>query len=195
MRNYARKIVKEIKTHILYLNILENLVFYEIMCGPTAVARWLRYCATNQKVADSIRDCVIGNFHWYKILLIALWPWGRLSLYQKWVPEVFPGGKWGRCLRLTNLPQSCASVKRSGNLNFLETEVFPGGKCCRCVRLTTLPPSCAIVKKSGNLKFLEPGVFPGGKCCRCVRLTTIEPSCAVVKKSVNLNFMRPSAPL
>jgi hypothetical protein len=29
----------------------------------TAVAQWLRYCATNQKVAVSIPDGVIGIFH------------------------------------------------------------------------------------------------------------------------------------
>jgi len=32
------------------------------------------------------------------ILLVALWPWGRLSHYQKWVPGTFPGGKGGRCI-------------------------------------------------------------------------------------------------
>ena len=31
-------------------------------------------------------------FHWHKIPLIALWPWGRLSFWQKWVPGVFLGG-------------------------------------------------------------------------------------------------------
>ena len=46
----------------------------------TAVAQWLRFCATNQKVAGSIPAGVIGIFLWYKILLIALWPWGRVSL-------------------------------------------------------------------------------------------------------------------
>jgi hypothetical protein len=30
------------------------------------------------------------------------------------------GGKGGRCVRLTTLPPSCAVVKKSGNLNFLE---------------------------------------------------------------------------
>ena len=37
-------------------------------------------------------------FHWHKILPIALWPWGRFS---STVPGVFPGGKGGRCVRLT----------------------------------------------------------------------------------------------
>jgi hypothetical protein len=30
-----------------------------------AVAQWLRYCATNRKVAGSIPDGVIGIFHWH----------------------------------------------------------------------------------------------------------------------------------
>ena len=46
----------------------------------TAVAPWLRCCATNQKVAGSIPAGVIGIFRWHKILPIALWPWGRLNL-------------------------------------------------------------------------------------------------------------------
>jgi len=33
---------------------------------------------------------------------------------------VFPGGKGGRCVRLTALPPSCAVVMKSGNLNFRE---------------------------------------------------------------------------
>jgi hypothetical protein len=31
----------------------------------TAVAQWLRYCATNRKVAGSIPDGVIEIFHWH----------------------------------------------------------------------------------------------------------------------------------
>jgi hypothetical protein len=53
-------------------------------------------------------------------LPVALWPWGRHFLWQKWVTGVFPGGKGGRCVRLTNLPPSCTVFMKSGNLNFLE---------------------------------------------------------------------------
>ena len=31
----------------------------------TAVAQWLRYCATNRNDAGSIPDGVIGIFHWH----------------------------------------------------------------------------------------------------------------------------------
>jgi hypothetical protein len=93
----------------------------------TAVAQWLRCCATNRKVGGSIPG-VIGIFHWHKLLPIALWSWGWLSLQQKWVPGIFPGGKDGRCVRLTTLPLSCAVVMKSGNLNFLE----PSGPLQAC---------------------------------------------------------------
>jgi hypothetical protein len=33
----------------------------------TAVAQWLRCCATNQKVAGSIPGGVIGIFHWHNL--------------------------------------------------------------------------------------------------------------------------------
>jgi hypothetical protein len=62
------------------------------------------------------------------ILPAPLRPWGRLSLQQKWVPGVFPGGKGGRCVKLTTLPSSCAVVMKSGNPNFLE----PSGPLQAC---------------------------------------------------------------
>jgi hypothetical protein len=49
--------LKEFKRHIfIYLFILP------FKWGPLMVAQWLRYCATNWKVAGSIPDSVIGIF-------------------------------------------------------------------------------------------------------------------------------------
>ena len=48
--------------------------------------------------------------------------------------KCFPGGKGGRCVRLTTLPPSCAVVMKSGNLNFLE----PSGPLQTCNE-TALP--------------------------------------------------------
>jgi hypothetical protein len=46
---------------------MKNIPYYIYNCllgdEGTAVAQWLRYCATNQKVAGSIPGCVIGVFH------------------------------------------------------------------------------------------------------------------------------------
>ena len=60
--------------------LLQNAVLYRHLYNwqGTAVAQWLRCCATNRKVAGSIPAGVSGIFHWHKILPIALWPWGRL---------------------------------------------------------------------------------------------------------------------
>jgi hypothetical protein len=41
---------------------LKKLGTVTILHLRTAVAQWLRYCATNQKVSGSIPDGVIGNF-------------------------------------------------------------------------------------------------------------------------------------
>jgi len=107
-------------------------------------------------------------FHWRKILPIALWPWGWLSLEQKWVPGVFPGGKSGRCVKLTTYHHPVPLSRNLGTLTSWNTlghsrpvtgllyGAFPGGKGGRCVRLTILPPSCDVVTKSGSLNFLEP---------------------------------------
>jgi len=62
----------------------------------TAVAQWLRCCATNRKVAGSTPPGVGGFF-------------------------IDPGvDSGGRCVRLTTLAPSCALVTKSGGLNVLE---------------------------------------------------------------------------
>ena len=93
----------------------------------TAVAQWLRCCATNRKVAGSIPDGVRRIFHWHNpsdstMALGSTQPLTEMSTRK------FPGGKCGRCVRLTTLPPSCAVVMKSGNLNFLE----PSGPLQAC---------------------------------------------------------------
>jgi len=53
------------------------------------------------------------------ILPVALWPWSRLNLTEMSTRNI-PGGKGGRCVRLTILPPFCALVTKSAKLNFLE---------------------------------------------------------------------------
>ena len=60
-----------------------------------------------------------------------------------------PGGKGGRCVRLTTLPPSCSVVMKSGNLNFLE----PAGPLQAC-NGTALPfvswVRVSVSKATGN---------------------------------------------
>jgi hypothetical protein len=85
------------------------------MVSGTVVAQWLRYCATNQKVAGSIPDGVIRIFHWHN-------PFDRtmaLGLTQpltEMSTRNLPGDKGGRCLGLTVLHQP---VPLSWNLGTL----------------------------------------------------------------------------
>ena len=48
----------------LTTDLLTYLLTY-LLIYLVAVAQWLRYCATNRKVAGSIPDGVNGIFHWH----------------------------------------------------------------------------------------------------------------------------------
>jgi hypothetical protein len=45
------------------LQVMYVYLFLPALWGPLMVAYWLRYCATNRKIAGSIPDGVIGIFH------------------------------------------------------------------------------------------------------------------------------------
>jgi hypothetical protein len=47
------------------------------------------------------------------MLPAAVWHWGRLNLYQKWVPGIFLGVMGGRRVRLTNSPLSLRRLSRN----------------------------------------------------------------------------------
>jgi hypothetical protein len=63
----------------------EKLLWFFLIRHPvlfisgTAVAQWIRFCATNRIVAGSIPDALTEFFFWNNSS-IALWPWARLSI-------------------------------------------------------------------------------------------------------------------
>ena len=81
---------------------------------------WLRHCATSRKVAGSIPDGVIGIFLWHNPS-DALWPWSWLSLEQKWVPGIFPGG--------LRRPVTLLSYRISRQQSFSSRPNGPSVKC------------------------------------------------------------------
>ena len=110
------------------LRILADIVRIILAIGGTAVAQWLRCSATNRKVAGSIPTSVSGFFINIKSFRSHYGPGVDSAFNRNEYQEYFLGGKGGRCVRLTNLPPSCAVVMKSGNLNFL----VPSGPLQAC---------------------------------------------------------------
>ena len=84
-------------------------IYFVLYDKGTAVAQWLRYCATNRKVAGSIPAGVIGIFIYIKSFRSPYDPGFDSASNRNEYQEHFLGGKGGRCVRLTTLP-SCAVV-------------------------------------------------------------------------------------
>ena len=81
-------------------------VFFTELSKQWRCGSWPRLCATSRKVAGSIE---LLQFVIVLILPAVLWRWVRLSLWQKWVPWIFHGGKDGWNVGLTFL-HSCAPL-------------------------------------------------------------------------------------
>jgi hypothetical protein len=62
-QNYGPKIETLLNTFVFLFIRLCFIIISRHEVWGTALEQWLRYCATNRKVAGSIPDVVIGIFH------------------------------------------------------------------------------------------------------------------------------------
>jgi len=98
-----------------------SMKLYYILVIPyymegTAVAQWLRCCATNRKVTGLIPAGVSGFFIEIKSFRSHYGPGvdsaSNINEYQ----EIFPGGKGGRCVRLTTYHHPVLLSRNPGTL-------------------------------------------------------------------------------
>jgi hypothetical protein len=83
--------------------------------------RWLRLCATIWKVTGLIPHDVIGLFKYLippTTTTTTLWSYGRLSIRQKWAPEMFLGSRAQWSIRLTtSAPSVSLSPRKCRNFD------------------------------------------------------------------------------
>jgi len=82
----------------------------------TAVAQWLRCCATNRKVAVSIPAAVSGFFIYIKSFQSHYGPGVDSASNRNEYQEYFLGGKGGRCVRLTTYHHPVPLSRNLGTL-------------------------------------------------------------------------------
>ena len=95
-----------------------EIQFSLITVSGTAVAQWLRCCATNRKVAGSIPAGVSGFFMDINSFRSHYGPGVDSASNRNEYQEYFLGGKGGRCVKLTTLPPSCAVFTKSSSSSF-----------------------------------------------------------------------------
>ena len=125
---------------------------YFIFKRGTAVAQWLRCCATKWKGRWFDPSWCQWIFHWHKILPIALWPWGSTQPLTEMSTGSIYWGKGGRCVRLTTYHHPVPLSRKSWNLNFLE----PSGPVQAC-NGTAVPLPYFIFKRFSLLLPFQTG--------------------------------------
>ena len=116
----------------------------------TRWCNWLKHRTTSRKVEVSIGSL---GFLIAVILPAPLWPWRRLTFLQKWVPGVSPGGKCGRCLRLTTLPPSFAD-------------------CLEILRVSTSSSPKGLSRPVMGYLYISLSTVCGRLDCPCILLST-----------------------
>ena len=97
--------------------VISKRVFVELLdIRGTAVAQWLRCCATNQKVASSIPAGVSGFFIDTNSFRSHYGPGVDSASNRNEHQEHFLGGKGGRCVRLTTYHHPVLLSRNLGTL-------------------------------------------------------------------------------